>query len=309
MEILNMKNADLMRYASDAVKKHLGAEVRNIKCIGGGSNGKAFKTVIDDGRYIVVKAFREQGNQNKEASQLRILSANTSVTMPEVLFVHADEKSALMGMTFIEGKNALDPMFLFKGKAQKLEFAQAVVDGVSQWHKVTGEKFGELDNPRYTSWCEFYRSEKLEPWIYGLDKLCREGKYGKNDLELLKNATRIFDEICEEPENPVLIHGDLNIMNIMADPKTMRLTGFIDPSGSMWADREYDLYQFLNMWGGCFGIYEKYKEVHNLSELSDFRVAYYAAIHEAACRLGGGLIFPIWEKLNNMRLKKIMDKY
>lgn len=309
MEKMNTDNRSIMKIGSAAVKKYLDADVSDIKFIGGGSNGKAFKAALDDGRVIVIKAFREQGAQNKEASQLRILSANTSVKMPEVLFTHADRETALLGMTFIEGKNVLDPSFLFKSRQQKEKFAEDVVNGLSQIHSVTAEKFGELDNPQYSSWCDYFCAEKQEPWLEGLKKLCEQGKFSRKKLELLQRATVIFNEICEEPEKPSLIHGDLNIMNIMAEPKTLQLTGFIDPSGTIWADREYDLYQFLNMWGGSFGLYEKYKKVHGLSENADFRVAYYAAIHEAACRLGSGLIMPLWEDLDILRLKKLMKKY
>ncbi|MBO5433048.1 MAG: phosphotransferase, partial [Clostridia bacterium] len=69
----------------------------------------------------------------------------------------------------------------------------------------------------------------------------------------------IFYSLPEEKTNPVLIHGDLNIMNIMADPKTLELTAFIDPCGSLWSDREYDLFQLRNMWGDAYGLYETYK--------------------------------------------------
>ena len=82
----------------------------------------------------------------------------------------------------------------------------------------------------------------------------------KVNFELLEKGFDVFKEIYEEPLYPVLIHGDLNIMNIMADPKDMSLTGFIDPCGSMWADREYDLFQLRNMWGDAYGIYETYKD-------------------------------------------------
>ena len=78
--------------------------------------------------------------------------------------------------------------------------------------------------------------------------------------------------------------------------------------GSIWADREYDLFQLRNMWGDAYGLYETYKEKCPLSEYTDFRVAYYASMHEAAMRLKGGLIMPLWEILNNARLKKEMKK-
>ena len=95
----------------------------------------------------------------------------------------------------------------------------------------------------------------------------------------------------------------------MADPKDMSLTGFIDPCGSMWADREYDLFQPRNMWGDAYGIYEAYKEKYTVSEHCDFKVAFYGALHENSMRLKGGLVVPLWEWQNNARLKKAMEKY
>ena len=55
-------------------------------------------------------------------------------------------------------------------------------------------------------------------------------------------------------------------------------------------------------------LYETYKRNSEMSEFTDFRVAYYASMHEAAMRLKGGLIMPLWEDLNNARLKKEMKK-
>ena len=98
-------------------------------------------------------------------------------------------------------------------------------------------------------------------------------------------------------------------MNIMADPKTLKLTGFIDPCGSMWAHREYDLFQFRNMWGDAYGLYESYKKKCGATEFTDFRVAYYGAMLEASMRLKGGHIVPLWEDLNFARLKKEMKKF
>lgn len=127
-------------------------------------------------------------------------------------------------------------------------------------------------------------------------------------MNLLFAATELFNKLPQENTKPVLIHADLNIMNIMADPKTFKLMAFIDPCGSMWADREYDLFQFRNMWGDAYGLYETYKRKCKTSEFTDFRVAYYGAMLEASMRLKVGHIFPIWEDLNFARLKKEMKK-
>ena len=308
MKILDNGNKHILPIIPELVFKNLNKEVSDIKFIGGGSYGRVYKTVLSNGETIAVKAYRIQGSQYEEAAQLNLLCANTSVEMPKVIFTYDDEDTAILAMSFVDGQNVLNPLFLLKSKKQKQKFADDVVSGMLRWHSVTNGKFGDLSNPQYDMWLEYYKKEKQEPWIDGLKELSEKGKFNKKKLKLLCEATEIFNNLSEENSSPVLIHSDLNIMNIMADPKTLKLTAFIDPCGSLWADREYDLFQLRNMWGDAYGLYETYKQKYKLSEYADFRVAYYASMHEAAMRLKGGLIMPLWEDLNNARLKKEMKK-
>jgi aminoglycoside phosphotransferase (APT) family kinase protein len=303
----NLGNGFLMQTLPSIVKAQTGKEAENLRFIGGGSYGKVFCAGID-GKATALKAYLVPGSQNDEAEQLRILRKNTSVPMPEVLFTFEDEQVSLLAMSFIEGKNALSPAFLLKSRHKKLNFARQVVEGMSQWHSVTNRKFGPLQSPGYSSWHDYFTSTKRDPWLSGLSALNRKGRFSDSSLELLLKATEIFDKIHTEPETAVLTHGDLNIMNIMADPRTFELTGFIDPNGSCFADMEYDLFQLRNMWGDAFGLYETYKSEHNLSEYADFKVAYYAAMNEASMRLKGGIPVPVWEIADLNRLKKEMKK-
>lgn len=308
MKILDNSNKHLLPILPEIVSQKLGKKATELKFIGGGSFGRVFKAILSDGEIIALKAYRVQGSQYEEAEQLEYLSKNTSVKMPKVLFTYEDEETAVLAMTFAEGHNVLNPYFLLKSKKQKKDFAEAVISGMLQWHSVTNGKFGSLENPVYDNWYEYYKKEKQEPWLTALKELSNNGKFSRKKLQLLIEATELWSKLPEEKTRPVLIHGDLNIMNIMADPKTLKLTAFIDPCGSMWADREYDLYQLRNMWGDAYGLYETYKQKYELSEYADFRVAYYASMHEASMRLKGGLDIHLWEDLNNMRLKKEMKK-
>lgn len=308
MKILENDNKYLMSVLPQIVLKKLNKNTVKLKPIGGGSFGKVFKAELSDGEVIALKAYRLPGAQSTEAFQLGLLSKNTDVEMPKVIFTYEDEKTAVLAMSFVEGKNVLNPEFLLKSKSQKEAFAKSVVGGMLQWHSVSGEKFGALENPLYDDWFDFYKKEKQEPWLKALQELSEQGKFSRKKLKLLLKATQLFNSLPREDSTPVLIHGDLNIMNIMADPKTLKLTAFIDPCGSLWANREYDLFQLRNMWGDAYGLYEAYKASHKLSEYADFRVAYYASMHEAAMRLSGGLIMPLWEDLNNNRLKKEMKR-
>lgn len=308
MNILDNSNKYLLPLLPQIISDKLGAETKELKFIGGGSFGRVYKAVLSDGKIFALKAYRVQGSQYKEAEQLTALAENTRVKMPEVIFTYEDEGSAILAMTFVEGQNALNPSFLLKSKKKKDAFASAVVEGMLSWHSKKGEKFGYLTDAAYDSWREFYRKEKQEPWLKAFEELTDKGKLSKKKLELLKEATELYNSFDEEKSEPVLIHGDLNIMNIMADPKTFELTAFIDPCGTMWADREYDLFQLRNMWGDAYGLYSTYKKKHPLGRYADFRVAYYASMHETSMRLGGGLTVPLWENLNNIRLRKEMKK-
>lgn len=107
----------------------------------------------------------------------------------------------------------------------------------------------------------------------------------------------------------MLIHGDMNIMNIMADIHSFNLTAFIDPCDSMWADREYDLFQLRNMWGDLFNLYSTYKSKYQLSKYADFRVAYYGAMHESSMRMRVGHSGSVLELLCNKRLRKELKKF
>ena len=308
MKFLDNSDKYLLPVLPGIIFKELNKNVEKLNFIGGGSFGRVYKAVLSNGETIAIKAYRVQGSQYEEAEQLRLLSANTSVKMPEVLFAYEDKDTAILAMSFVGGQNVLSPMFLFRNKEKKQKFANDVISGMLEWHSVTNDKFGFLGNPVYGSWYEYYKKEKQEPWLAALKELSNNGKFSKKKLQLLIDATELFNSLPEENTKPVLIHADLNIMNIMADIKTLKLTAFIDPCGSIWADKEYDLFQLRNMWGDAYGLYETYKKNSETSDFTDFRVAYYASMHEAAMRLNGGLIMPLWEDLNNAGLKKEMKK-
>lgn len=305
---LNVNERHLKTLICKIVPEKMNTAVAKLTFIGGGSNGKVYRVITADGRKFAVKAFRGKGDMQKESKQLMLLSANTRASMPEVLFLYDDGESALMGMSFIEGRNVLNPLFILKNKKQKQEFANDVISAMLEWHSVKAEKYGNLDNPEYESWKNFYIAEKQKPILNGLSALADKGKYSKKSLGLLVKATEIYNSLPDESQSPVLIHGDLNIMNIMANPRNLELIGIIDPSGSIYADREYDLFQLRNMWGDAFGLYQTYKSKCNLSEHTDFRVAYYAAMNEASCRMGNGIHLLVWEMLCNRNLKKAIEK-
>ncbi len=99
-----------------------------------------------------------------------------------------------------------------------------------------------------------------------------------------------FDIIfSEEVTDACLIHGDMNIANIMID-KRHKLSGFIDPLNSMYADREYDLFQFDNLTGKRFYLRETYVKKYGASKYCDVKCAFYGLYHEVYSYIKSGML-------------------
>ena len=111
-----LSNKELIKILPSITKTQINKTVTGLKFIGGGSFGKVFKGVLPDGEYIILKVYRIKDMNKNEAKQLKILSQSTTVTMPEVYFTYNDNQVEMLAMSFIEGSNALNPLFLLKNR-------------------------------------------------------------------------------------------------------------------------------------------------------------------------------------------------
>lgn len=182
-DIKAIKNA-----LSRVIKEEMSVAPKRIKYLGGGSFGKVFKAEAADGKEICLKIYRDKGMNESEAEQLRLLASHTQVKMPEVLFTSEASGSGVLAMSYIEGKNVLNPLFLFKSRLQKARFAEAVVDGLLQWHEVSSPRFGAFDNPQIDNWYEYYRTEKAQRLLTFLSKKAEENKFSKKSLRFSQRA-------------------------------------------------------------------------------------------------------------------------
>lgn len=244
------------------VKDVYGIAPNSVKYLGGGSFGRAFKVEVD-GKTLVVKTFLRDGLCEKEAAELGILRKYCPVKMPEVYFVRLKREGApveCFGMELIEGHDSFTNFaLLFKPRSQKQRFADAVCDALIELHSHTSPKFGDILDPQYDSWQDFYfpYAQKI---MQGAERLYGEGRLKKYIYNTAKALWANYDLIfCDEVKEACLIHGDANVMNIMTK-KPFELVGFIDPLDSMYADREYELFQLCNLTGNAFKLYKRTRQ-------------------------------------------------
>lgn len=273
-----------MACAKTVLEQTLACKVTRIRFIGGGSFGFVYAAELNKAPGVVImKGFRAEGICAREAEELRLLRNTGAVPVPEVYFTFAATPALPMDficMQKVPGTNCFTAFGkLLLPKKTKAAFAEAVTDAARCWHEHTNEKYGLIGNAVYDDWFDFYR-----PFAYEIlceaRRMGEAGTLGKRALALMERGWALFDVIFSEPvARPCLIHGDLNVMNVMSD-RRLNVTAVIDPLESKWADPEYELFQMRNLTGDRFGLYETYKRKYPVSKNCDLKIAFYGLYHE-----------------------------
>lgn len=280
-------------FAKRLVEERIG-DAGKVKYLGGGSFGKAFRVKTPTGD-LVVKILLAPGMAEKETHDLKLLGSRSPIRFPEVIYTSVSTCGNGFDayvMDKIPGKNALFsiPLFL-ASKSERLAFADEVTEALHQIHQFTYPKFGDTLNPILDTWIEYYRPF-AESVLHKAENAEKLGEMHFETVEVMRRAMDGFDFIFSEPvTEAALIHGDLNVANIMVYGK--KVSGFIDPLNSMFADKEYDLFQFDNLTGKRFSLSHRYVEKYSSSEKFAFKTAFYALYNEAYCFIRSGVLIPL----------------
>ncbi len=294
-------------YAKSVLEKTCGANVTKIQYVGGGSFGFVYKAAIDKAPHtVIMKACRTAGLCEREARELAVLGADSLIKIPRVYFTflaNGEIPMDFIGMEFVEGTNCFtDFVKLLNSKAAKARFADEITTAIHHWHEQTNDKYGPIGNAVYDDWLDYYRPFAAEV-LDCARALASGGKLEQNVLKAMERAWGAFDFIfSERVETASLIHGDMNVMNILSD-KRLHPTAIIDPLESKWADREYELFQLRNLTGDRFGLYDTYKAKYPVSEKCDLKTAFYALYHEVYAFLISGtkinsILMPLVKRMN-----------
>ncbi len=312
IEALPLTKEQTLGYARIAVREKLGKPAGNVRYMGGGSFGRAVSVQCTDGQSLVVKFLRAKDMMEKEAHDLKLLAKYSTVRVPDVLFTRrGDEKIPVdcYGMERIEGKSSLFALgMLLIGKKRRKEFADQVTTALHAIHSCKNDKFGDTMNADCDGWLDYYRPFAAEV-LRQAEAYFAAGKLEEKIILAMRAAWEKFDVIfSEEVKEACLIHGDLNVGNIMVG-KGYRITGFIDPLNSAYADREYDLFQFDNLTGKRFFLRETYLKKYGASRYCMQKLAFYGLWNEVYCYIKSGVLInfimnPLVKNMNE-RLKEL----
>lgn len=279
-------------YAVTAVGERNAASVESVKYLGGGSFGRAYRIAFADGGRIVVKLLRAGNMMQKEVRDLGLIRKYCTVSVPRVLFSREADDAIpvdLYAMDLMKGKNVfLCLSMLFQGRKKRLRFADEVTSALHAVHGCVNEYFGDTAGATDREWTDFYKPFAAEV-LAAAERECEAGKLSPKVIAVMRAAWERFGEIFEERvERACLVHGDLNVANIMVG-KNGRLKGFIDPFHSLYADPEYDLFQFNNLTGKRFFLAETYRRKYGESAHCDAKLAFYGLWNEVFCLIRTGV--------------------
>ncbi|MGN0788547.1 MAG: phosphotransferase family protein, partial [Christensenellales bacterium] len=228
-------------------------------------------------------------------ASLDILSKNCPIPFPKVLFARKADNIIpldMYAMTKVVGKNAFTSFgFLLASKKKRMQFADDVTTALHQIHKVKNDKFGSILNATYDTWLEFYR-DFATTILEKARELHSHNQLSNKIMQAMEKAWTCFDVIFgEEVSEACLIHGDLNLANIFID--NGKLSAFIDPLNTMYADREYDLFQFDHLTGKKFKLSQTYIEKYGASKYCKEKLAFYGLWNEVFCYVKSGVLINV----------------
>ncbi|MDE6189621.1 MAG: aminoglycoside phosphotransferase family protein [Clostridia bacterium] len=293
IEAIPLDKKTAMKYAEQIAQRNIGQNIDSITYLGGGSFGRAFGIDFADGKKIVIKFLRANDMMDKEIHDLKLLAENCPVKIPRVLFAQkANDEIPVdcYAMDRIEGKNVLMSFStFFKSKRKRKKFADEVTTALHQIHCNKNDKFGDTLSPSFDNWLDCYKPF-AQAVLDKAEEMYREKTMSKKVITVMRAAWAKFDIIfSEKVEEACLIHGDLNIANIMVT-KDLQISGFIDPLNSTYADKEYDLFQFDNLAGKRFYLRETYTRKYGSSKYCDVKCAFYGLWNEVYCYIKTGAL-------------------
>lgn len=212
---------------TNRVEMIVGEKVTTLAELNGGMISDVVKLSFDHAPPLVAKITSNGGKSGDnghdlslEGYMLSYLKENSALPVPSVLHSEPD----LLLISFIEGSTGIN---------QSVQAHAGEI--LSTLHQVTSDTFGlERDtligpihqpNPPTSSWIEFFREHRM---LYMAQVALDSGNLPRSIFQRIQKLADNLHQFLIEPEQAVLIHGDMWTTNILSQDG--KITGIIDPA-------------------------------------------------------------------------------
>lgn len=195
----------------------------------GESGMRVHRVLLRSGEVAYLKSAAPDQAPALRDEVVRLCWLDGRIPVPSVLEHVEDERGAHLLMRAIEGRSAIDPCF-----AERLpDLVQALAEALHLWHRAPWQD------------CPF--DMRLPVRLALAQQNCAAGRVREDDFDDERYGRSAEDVLAEllaspaPPETPCLTHGDACLPNLLFDPQTLRLNGWIDVGRAGIADPVQDL--------------------------------------------------------------------
>jgi aminoglycoside 2''-phosphotransferase len=159
----------------------------------------------------------------REATLLPLLKDRTIFQIPELEFVNLGLDTPYMGYRRIPG-SSLSWHFSKATQEQQQFLGEQVGHFLGELHKMEENDLGD-ESRSFTP--AVYRQEQRDFFQHAQDRV-----FSQLGTRQKKWAESLFHDFLDDDENfefePVFVHGDFDLSNILVNPETYTITGIID---------------------------------------------------------------------------------
>jgi aminoglycoside phosphotransferase len=212
----------------DSVQRHIaGANIEPVTI--GMSGNQIFRITRHNGSVSYLKIAPRPNEPEFHAEQLRLQWLHGRLPVPTVEAYTSDDTHTYLLLTAIPGVMSCDPRFAHDMPA----LVQSLAEGMRMIHAVT-----VADCPFDQSAATQLTRAKARAQAGLVDESDFDQRFqGKTSADVVNFLTAHFPAT----EDLVFTHGDFCLPNILLDPATSNITGFIDLSRAGIADRYQDI--------------------------------------------------------------------
>ena len=282
---------------------HKGCPVLSVDCLGGGMHSIVYEIAFDDYERWIVKVYKTHGLNAAEAKWLEL--AAPVYTVPQVKFCHGESDDYpfdALGMSYMQGKTLANAVTFFTTRKKSKQLAEQAVSALLRLQEVKSQKFGAIAEQFYTDWETFYGGW-TEEVVRLAEKKVQDGILDRRIYKLAETGALKMPFIMKDTTaQPVLVHGDLSVKNIIV--KDGKVSAVIGPHESFFGDPEYDMFRLDKYAGKKIGLLQEYKKSAALSEHAEMKCALYALIAE----IKGSLETGLYDQKQLSKLAAVLEK-
>ncbi|KAM3414561.1 hypothetical protein BST61_g9720 [Cercospora zeina] len=184
-----------------------------------------------------------------EAEAMRFVASHTTMPVPQVIDAYVKDGNGYILMSKLEGER-LGTAWKTFDSLQKAKVIDQLRTFMQELGSLRGDFYGSLwENPSKDIWFMHlpWKPEKISYGPYLSRQQYNEGlvtalKNSRPNGRLTQEDENLIHEISKNTdERKVFSHGDLHLRNILVDPSTACITGFVDweAAGFSVPGREY----------------------------------------------------------------------